>query len=78
MKYPNEKFFEEYGLFSDSKSQLSQSQFVFIRHGESEFNKFAKDVRKEIQAKGMDENERLPKEREHFSDTKKYPFLIDA
>ena len=36
----NCKFFENFGSYQDPESWLSQSQFLLVRHAESEENKF--------------------------------------
>ena len=55
LSYPNEKMFEMYGTFEDDKSILSQSEYILIRHGISEYNLFAKNKREEIKHLSPDE-----------------------
>ena len=68
LNYPNEHIFTEYGSLDDSNSTIARAQFLLLRHGESNFNSFAKIVRQNLAEEGGDKLTQFKKEVIEFSD----------
>ena len=75
---PNENVFNEYGNPWDEASAIGKAEFLFIRHGESCFNELSKKLKAELTSMNLEPEEFSQREREAYSDFKKYKFLIDA
>lgn len=76
---PNLEFFNEYGTLDDENSLLSKSQLLMIRHGISEYNQAAKDLRAQLKEKYPDdETKRKAIELEEFGNQIKNSHIVDA
>ena len=78
LNYPNTQIFKEYGKPSDPNSEMAKSQFLFIRHGQSNFNAFSKRVKAELSELDLSPKEQVVAEVNYMADFEEYPFLTDA